>query len=276
MDGKAVITCDVLGYHPGTNNGLGNQMFCIASTLALAAKNGTIATFPDLQLEHYRYYGETIFHKLNKIGTKDFVSFVYREPPYSSTVYSKIPFSEGMKISGHFQSYKYFESCRDLIVDNFTPTDEIIDKIHTKYKKYLSKKTASLHIRRGDYTKIAGNYAILGPDYYKKALASIGNVDYIFIFSDDIEWCRENINFLESKNTIFISDQTDVEDLWLMSLVENNIIANSTFSWWAAYLNQNKNKKVIYPSKWFGPKRTNNNALETKDLFPEEWIKIQC
>jgi len=269
-----VITCDVLGYHPGTNNGLGNQMFCIASTLALAAENGTIATFPDLRLEHYKYYGETIFHKLNKVGNKDFVSFVYNEVPYTSTIYSKIPFAEGMKISGYFQSYKYFDSYKDVIINNFTPTDEIIDKIHVKYEKYLNEKITSLHIRRGDYTTRPEYYTTLDTEYYKKALELAGDTDYIFIFSDDIDWCRKNINFLKNKNVIFVSGQTDVEDLWLMSLAQNNIIANSTFSWWAAYLNRNKNKKVVRPTKWFGPKRTSNNTLETKDLFPEEWIKI--
>ena len=115
---------------------------------------------------------------------------------------------------------------------------------------------------------------MLDSEYYSKALEHIGGVGTIFVFSDDIEWCEKNINLGEGKKIVFVKDQSDVEDLWLMTKMTNNVIANSTFSWWGAYLNQNENKKVVAPSKWFGPKRTKNNMLETKDLLPEKWIII--
>ena len=269
-----MITCDVLGYHPGTNNGLGNQMFCIASTLALAAENGATATFPDLRLEHYKYYGDTIFHRLNKDGSKDFVCYTFKEKSFTSTQYNKIMFLNGMKISGYFQSYKYFDNFRDLIINSFEVPDSIKQKLSDKYQHLISDSSVSLHVRRQDYLKFSGYYAILGEEYYLSALEQFDNISNIFVFSDDVDWCKENFDFIKDKEIIFVEGQSDVEDMWLMSQIRNNIIANSTFSWWAAYLNCNEGKKVVRPKKWFGPKRTNNNELETKDLFPKEWIKI--
>jgi len=268
-----MITCDVLGVG-AANNGLGNQMFCIATTLALADRNNVQAVFPDLKLGHYQYYGETIFHNLDKGTDKSFLSYEYRERPYTSTIYNKIPFLDNMKIVGHFQSYKYFDCCKDLILDNFKISQEMENKIVNRYRVEVEGVTTSIHIRRGDYLNLIGHYEMLDSEYYSKALEHIGGVGTIFVFSDDIEWCEKNINLGEGKKIVFVKDQSDVEDLWLMTKMTNNVIANSTFSWWGAYLNQNENKKVVAPSKWFGPKRTKNNMLETKDLLPEKWIII--
>jgi len=269
-----VITCDVLGYHPGTNNGLGNQMFCIAATLGLAHKNGTFAVFPDLKTEPYKFYGETIFYSLRKGGNKNFTTNVYQEPLYTSTIYNEIPFVNGMKISGHFQSYKYFDFCRDLIVDSFKPPESMIKEINEKYKDVIALDAVSMHIRRGDYISLADSYEILDVGYYKTALHMMGEVQKIIVFSDDIPWCKDTFAFLPEDKIFYVEGEEDVRDLYLMSKIRNNIISNSTFSWWAAYLNNNENKKVIGPRKWFGPKRTKNNDVETKDLFPPGWIRI--
>ena len=94
----------------------------------------------------------------------------------------------------------------------------------------------------------------------------------MLIFSDDIEWCKHNLPSF-GKFSVYVEGQTDVEDLWLMTKTNGNVIANSTFSWWGAYLNKNK-PTIIAPSKWFGTKRTDNNALEIKDLYPENWKVI--
>jgi 5'(3')-deoxyribonucleotidase len=89
------------------------------------------------------------------------------------------------------------------------------------------------------------------------------------IFSDDIEWCKENFPNISDK-FIFIEGNKDYEDLYIMSKCKNNIISNSTFSWWGAWLNQNENKKVVAPLKWFGSSINHN----TKDLYCDGWIKI--
>jgi hypothetical protein len=95
----------------------------------------------------------------------------------------------------------------------------------------------------------------------------IGNYDQLLIFSDDIDWCKNNLQF---KNMVFIENQNTFEDIWLMSLCKHNIIANSSFSWWGAWLNKKSDKIVIAPNDWFGP----NSNLNTSNIVPQTWIKL--
>ena len=140
--------------------------------------------------------------------------------------------------------------------------------MNEKYKSLFNKNTVSLHIRRGDYVNLSDHHLLLDISYYKNAVNMFKNIEKVVVFSDDIEWCKEN---LDIKNTEFIENETDIVDLYLMSQCTHNIIANSSFSWWGAWLNKNDNKKVIAPKKWFGPKR---NDLNDKDIIPETWIRI--
>tara|TARA_A100001515_G_C4589798_1_gene215642 strand:- start:1007 stop:1807 length:801 start_codon:yes stop_codon:yes gene_type:complete len=266
-----MITCEILG-HGADNNGLGNQMFCIATALGLAYDNDDTATFPELMYPPYDFYGRTIFHKLTKLPIN--VTEVYHEPAYSSTIYKQIPYKQNMSMRGHFQSYKYFESSQDKIIELFELPRHMSSSIEKKYKHILDNAfdKVSIHIRRGDYLKLQGHYASLDLEYYQNALDMI-NKDQIVLFSDDIAWCKENIYF-KNKQVEFIEGEMDIVDMHLMSKIPSNIIANSTFSWWAAFLNKNKDKKIIGPSQWFGPKRSKCNETETKDLFPPDWIRI--
>jgi len=268
-----MITC-----HGGGR--LGNHMFRIAATLGLAYKNGTFAVFPYLNFPSpcgrttLSYYLKTIFHSLNRSGDHNIFTYEFQEPPYTSTIYHEIPFIDGMILRGHFQSYKYFDFCRDLIINSFKLPEYMIEEMDKKYKHILKADTTSIHIRRGDYLSLVGIYEILGVEYYKQALKILGDNQEIVVFSDDIEWCKTALNFIPKEKIHFIEGEEDVCDLYLMSKVKNNIISNSTFSWWAAYLNENKDKKVIAPWSWFGPKRVSCNYKETADLIPENWIRI--
>ena len=105
-------------------------------------------------------------------------------------------------------------------------------------------------------------------EYYQNSVNIVGEDKHYLIFSDDVNWCQDNFNFI--KNKTIITNNLDYQDLYLMSLCKNNIIANSSFSWWGAWLNNNKDKKVIAPSKWFGEKAN----LNQNDIIPKEWIKI--
>jgi len=123
----------------------------------------------------------------------------------------------------------------------------------------------SLHVRRTDYVQKAGFHPPCSMEYYEKALSIIeGNV---LVFSDDLDWCKET--FLGDRFT-FISGNRDYQDLFLMSMCKNNIIANSSFSWWGAWLNTNLNKKVIAPKKWFGP----HLKESSDDIYPNTWEVI--
>jgi hypothetical protein len=173
--------------------------------------------------------------------------------------------SNNYYLDGYFQSEKYFLESSDLIRNELSPSDEVLKKLNLT--PFIDTNVVSLHVRRTDYLTSNGYHPVQSIEYYKKALDIIGEYDHIFVFSDDIQWCKDNLTF---NNILFMEGFDDVEDLWLMSMCKNNIIANSSFSWWGAWLNVNPDKKVIAPKKWFGL-QTN---LNDDDIIPTNWIKI--
>jgi len=269
-----MLTCDVIGTGPA-NSGLGNQMCVIAATLSLAIDNNVPAVFPDLAYPPYAFYGNTIFSSLKVGGNKAFVENVFQETPFTSTVYNEIPFRDNLCLRGHYQSYKYFYHNLDKIREAFRLPDNLTEIARTKYAELLNMdNTVGMHVRRGDYMSLQSNYAILTEDYYLRALSEIGDVSKIVVFSDDIEWCIYNMSSLAERDAFFVKGEMDILDLFLMSKMKHNVIANSTFSWWAALLNENHDKKVIAPIAWFGPARTKDNARETADLMPPTWTRM--
>ena len=251
--------------------GLGNQMFQYAYGKHLSYKYNT-----ELRLDtrFYDYPGtpkrEFTLNKFpNTFPNTDMKlsltgqvykiddDFKYKELPN--------PLNDNYYLDGYWQSEKYFKESSDLIRKDFQPSKEVISKLIKT--PLIETNTISLHIRRTDYVTSNGYHPVQSIEYYKNAIDLIGDYDNIFVFSDDLKWCKDNLNF---KNMIFMDDFTDVEDLHLMSLCNHNIIANSSVSWWGAWLNNNGDKKVIAPSKWFGDK-TN---LTSDDIIPTEWIKI--
>lgn len=177
---------------------------------------------------------------------------------------------------GYWQTEKYFKDIREQIIDAFkfpelpsdSPNIEVIDKIS-------SKNAVSLHVRRGDYVKIGNTQGICTLDYYKKALKLMTEktAPTIFVvFSDDIKWCRDNIqDLLGGVPAIYVDwnkGEDSFRDLQLMSMCKHNLIANSSFSWWGAWLNQNPKKVVIAPSRWM-------NGLGWSDIIPENWHKVK-
>jgi hypothetical protein len=126
-----------------------------------------------------------------------------------------------------------------------------------------------LHVRRGDYCTLAEHHPTQSIDYYKAAVEIIGKEATYFIFSDDIPWCIEQLDWIPNKQ--FVQGNEPHEDLYLMSFCKSNIIANSSFSWWGAYLNQYKSKQVIVPKRWFGSAKEH---WDTKDLYCADWTII--
>jgi hypothetical protein len=152
-----------------------------------------------------------------------------------------------------FQSEKYFDV--EIVKNLFDiPRNE-------EYKDYTF-----LHIRRGDYVKYQDVHNLLSEDYYENALDIIKPKNVV-VLTDDVEWSKSHILFKYFKIS---NSKTDIEDLSIMVSCESAIIANSTFSWWGAWLNENPRKKVIGPLKWFGSAIQHN----TGDILPENWIKI--
>lgn len=184
----------------------------------------------------------------------------YTEPRFD---YYSIPQGD-LQLFGYFQSEKYFKHCQNQIRKLFSAPDKIKEKIKYKYSDLLAKNTCAVHVRRGDYLKLKDYHYNLELDYYLKAMQAFPDFHFV-CFSDDIKWCKENIPAQE-----FIRDH-DMVEFHLMSYCKNFIIANSTFSWWASWLSQNKDKIIIAPSPkcWFGEKKKH---LNVSDLYCENWI----
>jgi len=177
---------------------------------------------------------------------------------------------------GYWQSESYFKEYKSELLKKFTLKKPLCSKAQAYKEAILSKNTASLHVRRGDYANnksINNFHGVCSLEYYQKAVKYI---TYSFpeicfyIFSDDLDWAKTNFNFI--KNKIFVESNGDIpnyEEMHLMSLCKHNIIANSSFSWWGAWLNKNDEKIVIAPEKWF-----NDTLYDTTDIAPKGWVRL--
>ena len=177
-------------------------------------------------------------------------------------------------LDGYFQSYKYFDSVRDVLLREFTLKNGYHQEVNEiKSEIENAGQSVAVHIRRGDFATIRKGYnGLCDVTYYEKALDEIKKkyADVkLFIFSDDIEWAKINLKL--ASPMVFVSKPIlkPAEELWLMSLCQHQIIANSTFSWWSAWLNQNQQKIVVTPSRWLVAE-----DIKTENLLPPSWIKI--
>jgi hypothetical protein len=250
--------------------GLGNIMFQIATAYASSIENNMLLT-----VNKTNYHGA--HYSIDKYSSNILRNVVYSDSNIgydyfgeNEFKYNKLPkFIFNTKLNGYFQSEKYFKNYRNEILKFFEPTDDIINNIELKYGNILTKKTCSIHVRRGDYLHLELFHPVLPINYYKESFDKLGsNLEYL-IFSDDISWCKENFDFIPNKT--FVDDLEDYEEIYLMSLCNNNIIANSSFSWWGAWLNKNIHKKIIFPKVWFG-----NSLLyhDTSDIYIDKSFKL--
>lgn len=179
-------------------------------------------------------------------------------------------------LEGYWQSEKYFVGIGDTIRREFTMKAQPGPESKEMAEKILSTQSVSVHFRRGDYEsnevtrKVHG---VLGKEYYEAAIKIIRQRvrdPHLFLFSDDADWVAENVDL--GRPAIIVGHHPGVssyEELWLMSLCKHNIIANSSFSWWGAWLNANKDKVAVAPERWF-----NVPMYDTSDLIPQGWLKI--
>lgn len=249
--------------------GLGNQLFQISAALSLAEDNGDKSVFNmayhDLpkQGRKCKNYLNSILRNVN-FSSKYKPSSFYHEPDFC---YNKIPYSPNICLVGYFQSEKYFVHNREIIKKTFSIDKESQEIIKSKYDNILNKAPISVHIRRGDYLSSNGVHPVCTKDYYERAFEMFDADSTFLIFSDDIKWCRQN--FIGDRY-YFAEGNEDYIDLYLMSKCSHNIIANSSFSWWAAWLNDNTHKRVISPKNWFG----GDAKFDTKDVRPQGWEMI--
>ena len=250
--------------------GLGNQMFQISKALSEGYKNNIEvkflrSAFIPMEGNQPRKYEKNIFRNIKFVDNLEHRTRV-PEPDWSYNDIN-VNYTNSVEFYGYFQSSKNFKNYRDKIISCFEPTDDFIDKIKNKYPGIFQKNSVSIHIRRGDYLTIPDVLPTIDKTYIDECLKHLENYTSIFIFSNDKEWCKNNLDYT---NSLLVDGLEDYEELWAMSLCNHNIMSNSSFSWWGSYLNKNEDKRVIVPSIWFGPKGEKNFV----DVYEPEWEKI--
>ena len=282
--------------------GLGNQMFQYAMYKSLEKKGKLVKldskSFYETKKEHNGYELERIFDiKPNKPTKEDLEKFdennistlfkikrklfgdkkfVYdtKEYVFNKDVYKL----KNSYLNGYWQSIKYFEGIENDIKKDFRFKNQLDNKNLEILNEIENSNSISIHIRRGDYMS-PENYNMYGciatPTYYKKAIKVIEEKvenPTFFVFSNDMDWVKKNIQINSRVFYIDInSGNGSYKDMQLLSTCKHNIIANSSFSWWGAWLNENKNKIVIAPKKWINREDVDSNKIE---LFCEGWTLL--
>ena len=251
--------------------GLGNQMFQISKSVAEGLKNNIpvffrTSAFIPMEGNQPTNYIENIFRNLNFDNSR-IPTFRVNEQTWEYYETNHV-YTEPTEFYGYYQSSKNFLNFRDEIQKLFLPTEEFKVKLKNLYPKIFEKDSVSIHVRRGDYLTISNILPVIDKSYIDKSLKEIGDYSNVFIFSNDKEWVKENLNY---ENSTVVDGLEDYEELWAISLCNHNIMSNSSFSWWGSYLNTNNDKKVFVPSVWFGPKGENNY----QSIYENDWKKIK-
>jgi len=255
---------------PTLAGGLGNQMFEVAAAASLAKDNNALLVVnPN---EHILpNQGRNVNTYVNNIFSR--IAFDNNPPvktkySWEKVTYNPIPYKPNVKLGGHYQSYKYFHHNKDYIKELFSPSNSIREQIISKYKDCFL--ATGIQVRRGDYSKFPHHHPILPVKYYQDAV-KLANPTEVWIFSDDINWCKENLIF--DCPVKYIKDEDYIE-LYLLSFCRQLIISNSSFGWWAAYLNFVAEHRHIYvPSTWFG-RALIAEGFKMDELVLDSWTRV--
>lgn len=279
--------------------GLGNQMFQYALGRTLSLKNDDTLKLDTTGLSRanevgdiYRPFALDAFNLHATVATpeeslrlkypKGVLSKAWRKFEFKVLRKQHVGFESSMLtkhgdlyLDGYWQSPKYFESIRSTLLEDFTLRAPMSSSAESMARRMRASPSVSVHIRRGDYVanpKVAASYGPCTEAYYKRAAAEITkHVAHPtwFVFSDDIDWVKENLDF--PGTVIYVSGEAanDQEELLLMAACSHNVIANSSFSWWGAWLNQNPDKMVVAPSPWFDTRQKDH-----ADILPSSWTHI--
>jgi len=258
--------------HLGHLGRLGNQMFQYASLRGIAARRGYDFGIPPSKFDdEWRSHQLFELFDLPHLPKQNIKYLDAGNAPvaqerffhFDQLLFDQCP--NDISLFGYFQSEKYFKHIEESIREDFTFRDHILDPCKEIAEGF--ENPVSLHVRRTDYLTNSANHYNLDMSYYEEALGQFEGRQVI-VFSDDPEWCKEQELFSDDRFLVSESGDNKI-DLCLMTFCTSHIIANSSFSWWGAWLA--KSNKVIAPSKWFGP---NNADKETKDLIPDTWTII--
>ena len=273
--------------------GLGNQLFQYAVGRAVALHHNAPLKFDITIFETYKLHNgyrldqfaiqaeiaaeneiinlkgrsNVLFSALRKAGLVKRKS--YFKEKRSSYFDASVFKNNFVYLDGYWQNELYFSDIRELLLKELSPNSSMNDLGCAYLDSIKKSNSVSLHIRRGDYLNLK-NVNVLDVNYYLKAVDYIRKIiekPTFYIFSDDLEWCKSSLTFL--CDCIYVErTQTEIDDLKLMSFCQHNIIANSSFSWWGAWLNQNPNKTVIAPKGWL------LNDPGSSNVILSDWVKL--
>jgi len=283
--------------------GLGNQLFQYATARALAHQSHRTLLL-DYSWFNKTYENvtprELLLSSLNILGAltsfeppvkkpkrfRNILQKIWPITPYIFIEHSPYQFnlrlneapsfkSQDLYLMGYWQSYRYFEAIKPSLQEEIKPKFPLSEHYENYLNKIQSSDSAMVHIRRGDYVNLEGAakvHGFVGLDYYQRGMTFLleSNPDIqFFIFSDDLAWAKANLPYQNKLIFIESLDSKDavIQELMLMTHCQNHLIANSSLSWWAAWLSENNS--VICPKQW-----TNNLATSWDDLLPEDWRRI--
>lgn len=257
----------------GRRGRLGNQMFQYAALFALAKRLGTDFCIPKSDAKN-----PWTDHQLLQVFRLPGLKFLGRPRGFLQLRETTFAYDPAFcracpgdaDLDGFFQSEKYFADCADDIRSEFRFQPETERLCHDMMSG-VGSEAISLHVRRGDYVENSGNHPPCPVGYYEEALRHLPGGAPVLVFSDDPQWCRTQPLFQGSRWLIVDGNPNHV-DMCLMSLCSHHVIANSSFSWWGAWLGRNRDKIVVAPDRWFG--ETGYTAgFDTRDLVPKGWIR---
>jgi hypothetical protein len=276
--------------------GLGNQLFQYAAARSLAEQHNTIVKlditgFKDYQLRNFdlralglpfefatndeivKWKAKNSFQRIQSYLTPYGWRRFYKQPYFHyDTRFNKL--GDNVYLQGFFQSEQYFLPIKSIVRKEYSIAEPLIQKVKALGTELKEQPSVALHIRRGDYKneETLRYHGIVPTTYYQQAVqlvqSRIKNPQF-YIFSDDAQWVKDNLKLEQATIVSGALSQTHFEDLYLMSQCRHNIIANSSFSWWGAWLNDHPEKIVIAPQKWF-----NEGPKDIQDLHPDGWIKL--
>lgn len=270
--------------------GLGNQMFQYAAGRRLSYVHNTplqldISDLKRLktrkyELDCFNIKGEIIERQNNGLFGKIIKRLANRENVYYEKHFKfdqeVLALPDNITLVGYFQSEKYFSDTEGIIRKELTFKNPPSDEILAVLKEIKSSQSVGIHFRRKDYVsnkKFFLYHGICSLDYYRQAISLMTlrlKSPVFFIFSDDLNWVKKNLKIEYPKFFVDLNlKDKDYEDLRIMSYCKHNIIANSTFGWWGAWLNETKGKMVIAPKVWFA-----DESINLEDLIPPSWIRI--
>lgn len=250
------------------NGRLGNNLFEVAAARSLSDEITLWCKGP-WERECIEMYRDTFFKNYPIVNSVPQEAKAYQELSY---LYNAIDYDEkeDLVIKGYYQSYKYMNRAKVL---EMYPCPEAIKKdIDKRFGDLLRHHTVvSVNVRRGDYLKLPHRHPFVGKKFIQRAMLWFGKDVHFIVSSDDIAWCCRHLG-KNDKRIHFLTNSYPLLDLYIQTACHHNIISNSSFSWWGAYLNNHIGQVVIAPHRWYGMSAN----INISDLLPKEWMIEQC